>query len=443
MADPARARIVWRIGLILLGGFLISFCIGFLLRNPDFFENAPAYIHQIVTGEVGGVNLNFKEPEDYLRLLNLDPKVVPGKKRGMAEALHDTYHELANGDSAEEDAKENLNRSFDAFLDARSDPNALASAKGAAQSLQETCRKRLDFYHGLEGSLTGRLRSAGVPADVAPKVSAAFSQKMGVPDFVQKTEQTVKDCDAKLTILDTLEKDRNEGQRGPSGEIVLSNQDLLKRFLSLFPDVPAVVKQTDAVPVLSPVEYEQRCQAIAAMPASDLPKSGDAAFEALCDTRVIQSLFNQKQTGQSLDDAGHVANGIQEVSKAYAQSGNLNEFLRLERIGVLFFLDYDRAGQQFLASLPKEQSMPDASKVLETNRDALGQRFGKIAADLASDNDTQLPLIARRRMAFLIQETFGRAKEFLDPSIAQTLAEAQQKDPDPMVQKALETALKQ
>ena len=87
--------------------------------------------------------------------------------------------------------------------------------------------------------------------------------------------------------------------------------------------------------------------------------------------------------------------------------------------------------------------MPDASKILETNRDALGQRFGKIAADLASDNDTQLPLIARRRMAFLIQETFGRAKEFLDPSIAQTLAEAQQKDPDPMVQQALETALKQ
>src|SRR5215469_7849437 len=216
MADLARARIYWRIGLILLGGFLLSFCIGFLMPNPDFFENAPAYIHQILTGEVGGVNLNFKAPEDYLRLLNLDPKVVPGKKKGMAEALHDTYHELANGDSAEEDANEDLNRSFDAFLDARTDPNELASAKGAAQSLQETCRKRLDFYHGVEGSLTNRLRSAGVPGDVAPKVSAAFSQKMGVPDFIQKTEQTVKDCDAKLTLLDTLEKDGNEGQRGPS-----------------------------------------------------------------------------------------------------------------------------------------------------------------------------------------------------------------------------------
>jgi len=42
-----------------------------------------------------------------------------------------------------------------------------------------------------------------------------------------------------------------------------------------------------------------------------------------------------------------------------------------------------------------------------------------------------------------MQETFGRAKEFLDPSISQTLGEAQQKDPDPTVQKALETALKE
>jgi hypothetical protein len=443
MADPARARIVWRIGLILLGGFLISFCIGFLLRNPDFFENAPAYIHQIVTGEVGGVNLNFKEPEDYLRLLNLDPKVVPGKKKGIAEALHDTYHELANGDSAEEDAKENLSRSFEAFLDTRADQNALAAVKGAAQSLQETCQKRLGFYHGLEGSLAGRLQTAGVPPYVAPKVSAAFSQKMGVPEFIKKTEQTAKDCDAKLAIFDTLEKNSNEGQRGPSGEIVFSDQDLLKRFQLLFPDVPAVAKVNDALPVLSPAEYEQQGHTVAAMPANDLPKSGDPAFEALCDVRVVQALFNHKQTAESLNDAGRVANGIQEVSKAYAQAGNLDEFLRLERIGVLFFLDYDRAGQQFLAELPIGQTLPDASKVLAANRDALGQKFGKIAADLASDNDTQLPLIVRRRMAFLMQETFGRAKEFLDPSISQTLGEAQQKDPDPTVQKALEAALKE
>src|ERR1700736_1440856 len=234
MADSARARIVWRIGLVLLGGFLVSFCIGFLIRNPGFFDSVTEQIHQMVTGQVAGVDLNFKQPGDYLRLLNLDPKIVPGNKRPLAIVLHDAYHDLASGDSGEQDAIDNFNRSIESLLGSSRDGNAFATVKSSGQAVKEACQKRVKFYHDLEGSLAEKLHTVGLSTDLATKVSAAFGQQMGVQGLLQQTEESEKTCDAKLAIVDALEKDKSEAQRGPSGEIIFSSSELLKQFRTLF-----------------------------------------------------------------------------------------------------------------------------------------------------------------------------------------------------------------
>jgi hypothetical protein len=443
MADSARARIVWRIGLVLLGGFLVSFCIGFLIRNPGFFDSVTEQIHQMVTGQVAGVDLNFKQPGDYLRLLNLDPKIVPGNKRPLAIVLHDAYHDLASGDSGEQDAIDNFNRSIESLLGSSRDGNAFATVKSSGQAVKEACQKRVKFYHDLEGSLAEKLHTVGLSTDLATKVSAAFGQQMGVQGLLQQTEESEKTCDAKLAIVDALEKDKSEAQRGPSGEIIFSSSELLKQFRTLFPDVPAAGRLV--APALSPGEYGQRCHAVAVLPTKDLPKSGDPALETLCDTRIFQSVLSGKPTPQKLNDIVPIGKGLEELSQAYARSaGTQNEFFQVERFGMVCLLDYDRAGRQFIASLPKNQIPPGATEMLTKNREILTGQFKQIASNLSSpEADTQYSLVARRRMAFLMQETFGQAKEFLDPSIAKMLSEAQQKDPDPMVQKALEAALKE
>jgi hypothetical protein len=171
-----RRRAIGRALLFLIGGFAISFLIGFTIRNPNWPFQLPSLFsaHSDHLKDLTPV-ASPKTGEEYLTLLGADLQSLPAAERTVAAILLNETEAMQKAETPLDTAGTQLPKFLAAWKTALI--NNPADVKAEGEKAKAAADKVKTYFQDLESKLTAKLEPAGLSEDLARDTAIAFEHR--------------------------------------------------------------------------------------------------------------------------------------------------------------------------------------------------------------------------------------------------------------------------
>jgi hypothetical protein len=182
-----RRRAVGLALLFLIGGFVISFLIGFTIRNPNWPAQLPSLFsaHSDHPKDMTPV-ASPKTGEAYLTLLNADLQSLPAEQRTIAAILLNETEAMQQAETPLDTGGAQLPKflaEWKATL-----VNNPADVKVEGEKVKAATDKVRTYFQDLESKLTAKLQKAGLEENLARDTAVAFEHRANSGDVLQSAD---------------------------------------------------------------------------------------------------------------------------------------------------------------------------------------------------------------------------------------------------------------
>jgi len=159
--------------LFLIGGFVISFLIGFTIRNPNWLAQLPSLLraHSDHLKDLTPV-ASPKTGEEYLTLLSADLQSLPAQQRTIAAILLNETESMQRAETPLDTGVAQLPKFLAEWRNTLiSNP---AEVKVEGEKAKAAADKVKTYFQDLESNLTAKLQKGGLDENLAHDTALAF-----------------------------------------------------------------------------------------------------------------------------------------------------------------------------------------------------------------------------------------------------------------------------
>jgi hypothetical protein len=197
-----RRRAVGLALLFLIGGFVISFLIGFTIRNPSWPVQLPNLFgaHSDHLKEMTPV-ASPKTGEEYLTLLSADLQNLPPAQRTVAAILLNETESMQKAETPLDTTGTQLPKFLAVWKTAL--VNNPTEVKAEGEKAKDAADKVKTYFQDLESNLTSKLEQAGLSDSLARDTAIAFKHRATSGDVLTSAD-AVDRIGAELIALGDL-----------------------------------------------------------------------------------------------------------------------------------------------------------------------------------------------------------------------------------------------
>jgi hypothetical protein len=218
-------------------GYVFSFWFGMVLRNPAFLSDPsllPKAIWLHFHPPPPPKPPEFNKPEDYLKLLYLDPHGVPADKKSIADALNLNNNEVREAWGDTQRMAQTLNTTFAPQLRSLSDSTSYETVSSELARKQSICAGRSRYFRNLEKSVLGSLQEAGADKLLAEQIAGIFVERIGALNQADYLDAMAKTADARIQIVKLLGANKSKWRFKPDGSLWFDDKKLYDQFETLW-----------------------------------------------------------------------------------------------------------------------------------------------------------------------------------------------------------------